>query len=184
MRMETSDINKGDVKVVELAVWFIRCPLHLVGFLAHLQFISKIHPTGYDTNLFSGKTNLRMSAEDSKILTFCHSRLFVSGNSGDKNDPTVLSDMEPQHFQLNTDRCKREVNYYFYVPYPEQRGLPELPSRSRHGGAGKPALISVSGRRAGEGRTSIALYRGQMKEREERWVGGSESQARWGDGSE
>lgn len=86
--------------------------------------------------------------------------------------------------QVNTDRCKREVNYYFYVPYPEQRGLPELLSRARHGGAGEPALISASGWRAWAGRTSAALYWGQMKDSEERWVGGSESQARWGDGSE
>lgn len=86
--------------------------------------------------------------------------------------------------QVNTDRCKREVNYYLYVPYPEQRGLPELPSRPRHGGAGEPALISASGRRARAGRTSTALYWDQMKEREERWGGGSERQARWGDGSE
>lgn len=102
LRTETSDvlvnINEGDMKVVELAVWFIRCPLHLVGYLAHLQFISKIHPTGYNTNLFSGKTNLRMSAEDGKVFTYCHSRLFVRGNSGDKNDPTGLPDMELQHF--------------------------------------------------------------------------------------
>lgn len=89
-------ISMGDMKVVELAVW---CPLHLVGYLAHLQFISKIHSTGYDTNLFSGKTNLSMSAEDSKVFTYCHSRLFVGGNSGEKNDPTGLSDMELQHFQ-------------------------------------------------------------------------------------
>lgn len=101
--METSDIlvniSKADVKVVELAIWFIRCPLYLVGYMDHLQFTSKIHPTGYYTNLFSGKTNLSMSAEDSKVFTYCHCRLFVGGNSGDKNDPTGLSDMELQHFQ-------------------------------------------------------------------------------------
>lgn len=111
-----------------------------------------------------------MSAEDTIVFTYCHSRLFVGGNSGDKNDPTGLSDTELQHFQ---DPSKHR-------PMQARDKLLCFSSISRTTGAAGAAFEAAScwGRRAsfdqrvGAGRTSTALYWGQMKMREERKVGG------------
>lgn len=61
------------------------------------------------------------------------------------------------------------------ISWLEQQGWNSF--KGCHGGPANPALISVLGRRARAGQTSIALYHGEMKE------GASKSQAWWGDGA-